>query len=451
MSTLIPINSNYPVLFPVVPVRINARTLSQECVELLRRVTPEERASIDEKLSSLTKIEPNIKRLYDALESQNWNDEIFTDENVPYYALEAVGLEEGHPHKLNIGQFATLMSFWRACQDIEDLEPIALFDDQGQINPKAEKYLRESMRENGVGPYLTDSQIHQLFDEMAKLPKSEQQFFLSSYAVSYDKDYVLSRVGEVGIHLFSLTEKRRRFVPSFGLMQTFLRVKFGPDAVDMKPVLGLSSQDDIRNNGLNGERDMAIHFPGIFLPDMADGYKAPGFDFTYHDFYHAFVSSAAPQKIRSLFIHIADLILQFKSSANQVDKIDIASLADKFIDLDLNSFVPERREENYTINDLFWTWINSLFSKQAIEKDLSQKILMAIIEQLPLIPETMEGPKKAFEKINQKLDFLINKYTVEKLTTDLTLMQIRKEACPLKLILPIWERRIDQATNLEGA
>lgn len=453
------INSYYPVNIFSGSETTNVPKRSDDFKELIRRVTLEERINIDKKLALIAdNKDVKIQMLHEALESQNWDHEIFQDENYPYYALEAVGLEEGNKHKLSRGQFATLMSYWKTSQD-HQARSMALFNTNGSINEEARKIIKETLRLIVKEPiyFLTDEQIEQLFKEMAQLPRSEQQFFI----IPSSKPKVVTAkavIRELGINIFSeFTEKDhdKCMIASFGLMQAFLKVKFGQDAVEMQPVIGLSSIDDIRANGLNGQRDFAVHFPEVFLPGIADDVQALGFEFSYHDFYHAFVASSAPKKFPPLYIQIADIVQTFKNQSNKASENKIQKMYEQFIDMDITTFRHELRNDS-SLNDLFWEYLDSIFERIECrtlkELKLKTEIAEKIGRELPLIDELLEGPGQVLSEKIQEIDDKITEFfkknpSISK-NDDLTEIPLLfrchflKKMHPLKFIDAVWKQRL---------
>ncbi len=441
---------------------------SSDFEELISRVSPEERSHIDEKLALIAdNKDVKIQMLHEALESQNWDHEIFQDENYPYYALEAVGLEEGDKHKLSRGQFATLMSFWKTSQDFQ-VRSIPLFNTNGSINEEARKIIKQTLRLASQDPiyFLSDEQIEQFFEEMSKLPKSEQQFFIVPKIESKEVT-ALKVIYELGINIFAhFFEKsqEKRMIPSFGMMQAYLNVKYEQDAVEMMPFIGLSSIDDIRENGLKGERDFAIHFPGVSLPEKADDVQALGFDFSYHDFYHSLVASSAPRKFPPLFIQIADIIYRFKRQKTEILNNKIQNMYELFIDMEVTPFRHELRDDS-SENDLFWEHIDSVFEdvrfRSAEELWLKMEIAELIAKELPLKHELLAGPREVLSKKMNEINAKIIEFFEENPSArtkhdysqfpELVNYHYLKQTHPLKVITAIWEKRSSEASSHKKA
>jgi hypothetical protein len=300
--------------------------------EVMRRLPPAERQPIEEKVGQVT--DGQINDLVTALNQQQWHATLFGHDGA-YTHQALAALRQG---KITQHQFATIMFFWvnHTQQGIRTGTVIFLFNSDGSINPKARQLLGATLK--GRLEKFSASEMDQFFEKMRKLPASEQCFFVRKMEKSYGFDIIASIQGS-RIDLFYDTQDGKMMIPSAGMMQSFLDVRFKDQAVKINPVLGLSTEEDIRNNGLTGTRDMGLHFPGTTLPEQADDLEAIGYKFTYHDFYHALVASNAPPEHRKLFIKLADSI---KSSPLPYAQ----NLAKLMVDMEANAYTVI--QEGYT-------------------------------------------------------------------------------------------------------
>lgn len=356
---------------PTPPSLEKMTQLSTEYWTLTRRIPKDRLVEINQTINALPDKEIRISQLLTALKENNWKHEIFQDENYPLYALEAV-----KEKRLSSIEFSTLMFYWTAHRNHavtpDQLEVIPIFVD-GKPNPQAVQMLKETMKsyEPGIAvfksntEFLTDTQFEELIRQMAKAPASEQQFFL----VPQKEDYTIFNAIQVNkINVFGdVASTTKRMIPSLTLMQRFLDIKFGPQAVQINPVIGLSLFKDIIANGAGGQRDMAIPFPGIDLPKDADNIFAPGFDFSYHDFYHAFIVSSIPQEHRQALVKSAFISIDAINDSNTKAK----SYYSKVIDMEATAFrndrlwprtTPPNEEEKVWINLLETTINSSVFT-----------------------------------------------------------------------------------------
>lgn len=361
------LSSSSAAEIPAPPPLENVSQISTEYWTLTRRIPKEIFTEINQIINALPDKDMRISQLLTALKEKNWEHEIFQDKNYPYYALESVKQK-----KLSSSEFCTLMFYWTAVNyhstESERVKPIPLFID-GIPNSQALQMLKETMSHstNLSLPFLTDEQFDEFINLMSKAPISEQQFFLVPLSNEYTS---LQNMRDLKINLFGKVEsENKRMIPSFSLMQCFLDVKFGSQAAKINPVIGLSHFKDIIANDVGGQRDMAIPFPGVKLPERADNILAPGFDFTYHDLYHIFILSCIPLEHRQALI---------KAAFYSIDAINDSNIQAKkyygtIVDMDApvfrenNSSLTPTREEKVWIELILGCLFNSLGYRNTID------------------------------------------------------------------------------------
>lgn len=315
-----------------------------ESYELMRRVPENEQKKISERLCSLKNVEQNIRTLTERMEKGAWSAEspVFKSSNFPFYAW--IAFTQG---KMTRAQLVTMCLFWSMLQDYEFMEKpvsIPLFNEDGEVNSKAMALMKPTFinsKNNHV--WLTDAQITQFMEGMKRLPLSERQF-LYLEKISAFKQTVGHAIHELGISVFLYAHGSKQMLPSCGMMQTFLRVRYGKNAVTINPVFGLSSTDDFVLNGKFARREQAYPFPFVTLVTQADGYFAPVGHFTFHDFYHAIICSEIPQKYRLLLTLLADSL---KSET------DLKSLRESILDMEYADFRTDHRK-GWSEDAVFW-------------------------------------------------------------------------------------------------
>lgn len=227
------------------------------------------------------------------------------------------------------------------------LKELPLFLSNGSIHPEARRIMQETAKS-----LLTDQELDEWFLRMKDVPASEQQllvgevisdgaFALDKYTEFVDKDMpieeflplyklifrakneesptVMDAVAHVAqLHLFNLgtatyllpngsREVRAcRIFPSTKMADVFYGMKGG----HCRFVFRFGVGECLRDNGLNGERDIALYNPYQGHPERADGYVALLDLFTSHDLcYHAYIVSCIPEAHQKLFIEIGDLFV----------------------------------------------------------------------------------------------------------------------------------------------
>lgn len=100
--------------------------------------------------------------------------------------------------------------------------------------------------------------------------------------------------------------KYREIIPNFSLIQIILNKIIG-NPVSINLVLGISSVEDIHIGTKFRYRDIAIPFPGVNIPKVADGYSAPTIiEFLKHDLYHCLKSSLTSRNETFEYLYIAE-------------------------------------------------------------------------------------------------------------------------------------------------
>jgi hypothetical protein len=290
--------------------------------EMLRRIPAVDRTIICAKLLEVT--DEHLALLGTAMTDQRSllsPGSLIKHELFPFVALKALQTKNISTH-----QFGTIMRLWGYAQDVElSAEPIANipefvpFFNEGEINPRAKALLLPTLDSSGhsLSQLIKKSAgelMVILFTEMQKLPKSEQGFWVvqnttdkaryraTPVQLAQTKDsrreYLNSHtvkqqiIGNLRLHYldFPIGEDLE-IIPSFGLQQVFLNAAFDAP-VSINPVIGASSVADIRLGSLQKHRDVALPFPGMPLPKVADEIPAPRtLDFMYHDWYHCIRAS----------------------------------------------------------------------------------------------------------------------------------------------------------------
>ncbi|MBY0463227.1 MAG: hypothetical protein K2Q34_08615 [Alphaproteobacteria bacterium] len=308
--------------------------------EITRRLPQEELLAIENKMRCLSPVDQN--RFTELVDIGDLSA-IIQIKDYPLHALYAVKVG-----KITQEDFATI-SLVYASPDPNKAQ-IPLFNSDGKVNPKARELIQQTLHlQDPLQSYqklLTSQELDSFFEEMAKLPPLQRHFFLEkARPLTEFGKYTMPGLGYttrthiptvrtaietqyLGLNIFSKcidNDEAKFMIPSAGMMQTFLNVKFKNHAVRMNFVLGLSSIEDIKNNGLTASRDAALVFPGTFLPSTADTLPAKWTDFTYHDFFHAIVVSCAAPATRAKTI----------SLAQSIEHIANPALYNFFIDLEM--------------------------------------------------------------------------------------------------------------------
>lgn len=335
--------------------------------------------------------EKEIRDLKTSLLDGNYKASIFNHiKKVPYIALKAfsdkvIGKEE----------FTNVMFYWsiRQHHEADEIQVVHLFDSYKTLNSNAADALldtfslvpfkethmgaqvpaswRHQMPKDTMSTFLDKSAKKEFLDRLEKLPKSAQTFFVFPDIQAKFKNDGLEKMmeqivkGQITIsqeiqkssriNIFNRIEMdgtTQRITPSFEMMQEAVNLMGKENAVTITTTVGLSSLKDIRQNGLSRERDMGIPFPEVELPQKADNFRCTeGYDFFYHDFYHAIQASYVPVADRERFIRFSDLVKETRKSMGIKEEI-------------LSQYTQELRER---ILDMEHPAYNSIFQNKTIE------------------------------------------------------------------------------------
>ncbi len=308
-----------------------------------------------------------INALCEDLKAGNWAN-ILKKETLETLPLDALGaFERGSI----IGeQFTTLMIYWAAFSQLpaKDIIVQPLFDPNGEVNPNVKKWIKSTIGLELGEESTLDTKLRIFFKKMKERPISEQSFLYistdnysktkekldqkradeESKATKTSKEELLPKyertISEAiakgakfnVLHHFSHLDASYRMIASFSMMQRLLEAQRNKTTITITPVIGLSSVEDIRKNGLERTREMALPFPGIELPKTADLLSAPlDIDFVFHDFYHSMVVNAIPDEWRKKFIEVADTVktLELKEKNPDIKKF-LGEFFERMIDLE---------------------------------------------------------------------------------------------------------------------
>lgn len=394
--------------------------------ELTRRIKSSEEHKINAKLASLLDVDKKIDELIQALVSKSpweFDETCINHEDMPYIALLAV-----QNKLIEVQQFATLMLYWSVVQDTgsaASIQSCRLFEEPGTElfqNLHSDYYDEEPVLD------LVPKEYKEFLEKMKSLPVSEQQFFL----IEDDKRHSILKVLELNNFTVFGQINRHLMIASMGMMQTYLNVKFKSQAVDLNPVLGLSSVEDIRKNSLKNTRDIAFHFPNVSIPDKADNHSALWHRFTRHDFYHGVIVSCAPAAERSLLIltsdavknylaensipvlnklksiypkNVAKIIYQYWRSAEEPS---IKFIINALIDMEVTAYRPDKQfaDAEADLETMYWGTLVALFAPSVIKALSLTPLSMETLEEIfiPIFKLAKEHgrtrePQSGFEEV----------------------------------------------------
>ncbi len=350
---------------------------------------------LERTLDSLKIPDATLHQMVAAIQTFDFREHpILLDENLPYFAVEALRRGVLHPEH-GPKQVGTILNFWAAYNRHQNkLETIAIFDERGTITAKSMKLLY-SMLDIRALPYLVGMKFDEFLRQLQELPTSEQHFFVAPFS-KYNT--VSDEIHKIGVGIFNQSHENR-MIASIGMMQTFLNVEFGSNAVKINPVIYQSTEKQIRECGLNDSRDVELSFPlpngKNRTPERADGYLAPWYEFTYHDFYHCIHASFVPSELRKAFIAASDCIYRIPTNGNESLEFEYDFLAESLVDMEFYHFLSFDQFKTKTPSEAFWLELNYKIEKifnNCPPEDAETILRVPLKEVHRLFIETLKHP-----------------------------------------------------------
>jgi len=352
--------------------------------ELTRRIPKDEMQNISTMLNGLENKDENISKLKSSITKHDWKADIFQNPLYPHYAL--AGLREG---KLTLAQFSTILFYHaQTCDETKTnhmpLKAIPLFI-QNEVNPEAKQIIEDSFENIVIAKQLRSEDKEKLFnalmEKMRSADPSECIFFVNETQKGYAK--ILKEVpanifAVMAWGFFQLREYHDGtfpwIMPSLTLMQAFQDVFHGEEAVTIRPVLGLSSAEDMLEGIKKNQRDLAIHFPGVSLPDSADRLSALRNAFTKHDEYHIGRTSRVGNRHRAASAKLAEV-----AKAHGDEKV-----YERFIDFDYETYnrIWNTQLSQEELCNCFWQIFYISCSGDSPSKNETLRITKYLIEEM---------------------------------------------------------------------
>ena len=282
--------------------------------ELVRRIKHPHQSKILEKLQNVT--EEQIAIIIDCLWSPtNLTEQyltFFSSEDFPYAVLQAF-----REDAISLYAFSTLVTLYGIYQENITFNPSfeiryqTLFDGHGQPLQEAWQKIEATIlatdSRTGVFQFDVPNCIRHLQVFLKSACPLEAGFWYYTAATPSKSRSIAELVMDYGRCCVFSPNQQGEMVPSLTMRQTFVDVAYGEEAHQINPVIGDSTPLDIRNGGLARYRDYQLPFPGLPLPEVADGCESPDISgFNLHDYYHLLRSSALPNKLADLYIAMGD-------------------------------------------------------------------------------------------------------------------------------------------------
>lgn len=305
--------------------------------ELLAHFKPERTKEIISELLSLNKTNEKISQVKMQCEDFHLFDDFLQKDVFDLYALRAVV-----ENKISTDDFCTLMLFKSALK-----EPNVAID-KIICHPCSDPKFKEALLfQSSYSPMsLVEEDVDKIISKLDTLSHLSQHFLLLPVDdEQLEEMTVTKRIYNVGFNVFNyvkLTGSSQLYavVVSLPLMRATLEILFEDQAMQMHPVLAISSLDNMFDDEIANLRPFFIPSSLFPTPEEADKFVASGLKFSKHDWYHIFVASSAPKKHRDLILKLSNLFKEM-SKFYKVGSILLSYtriLKFKMIDLEVNSY-----------------------------------------------------------------------------------------------------------------
>ncbi len=317
--------------------------------EMTKRIPAEDMTKIEEKMENLPSFDSELDRIEGLLETGKY-DELPAD--AFYYVLR--GLKEGKTLAKRVAR-------------VSDIETLRLQGVNFQVHDLLEFAKDRDTMYRATGRNLSGDRLEAFIKELKELPPEDrfvmvftpkspkEKFKAVAQKESFFSDQVtISQIIEsrVKVNVFNRIKKQEgylRMSASLEVYETFLKVRFDNEHAKANPVLGKSTFDQIKVNGLTDTRDICLLYVvpegnrnKLVTYDKADQFKCEENDFNFHDRYHLFSISCIGSKARKLAATIAqDFKAEFLSGQEKTlsytDRKAVEQLYSNLVDMEYTS------------------------------------------------------------------------------------------------------------------
>lgn len=244
-----------------------------------------------------------VLALESALLNGNWDNEVFQETDLPYYALFL-----HQQKKITFHQFATVMERWQTFKDYSHIKTFKILDEKGEFTEEAQTILIPQLNKHKFLKEMSASQVQELKELIATLPLSEQIFY-TTVSGKFDSEGI--SLGHTLLKFETLIQYNKQLLHvGAGVFDAIGLVRFGINDY-VRPVhrLGPQGVDDIEAGVRAGARMAALNFPDTTPYGDIHGYDdVTDLEATMHDKYHAYVMSAIPKPILHALWYMVDRI-----------------------------------------------------------------------------------------------------------------------------------------------
>jgi hypothetical protein len=240
----------------------------------------------------------------------------------------------------------------------DEIKIIRLFNADGSVNKEAKAAIEQTLYPVNASdaeisnPKMNSAQLDSFFQLVQKLPYSEQQIFVTSAKKEEDEPSVREVInGRAKLNLFSLFKgtdsNNYQMDASIGMWVSAMEVCFR-EPVKPQIVIGISPPKDFFSSKT---RILSVAYPSVEQPTEADGYRASGTDFLYHDWYHIdFVSHIPLSERERMNKVVLSIHKQMKITKEPLHKEFLDVLYSVLLDREFTAY----EYEHLGLQDKFW-------------------------------------------------------------------------------------------------
>lgn len=371
-----------------------------EYIEFTRRMNPLKRQVMELRLGRVS--QTSLTQLLQTIERYDWyTDPLFDQPEWTDIVMEALrrGLIDRYAASM-------LLLFWeRSNEEGKNLRIVPLFDNEGNINPKALEIVAKSLEfahpeVRSSKSYLTTDQIIEFFKNMKNAHNLQKYFFLSYETLKLFSGMTIqyTKLDCTPLQYFARPSHSDygRMTPSPQMIVAFLTIHCGKEnVVYPNLILGPSEWEEFLDIT---KHDVQIPSPDEPVPELVHNARVIKDDFTKHDLgYHLVIKSGIPKRMREIYAQISLSIKKLEdNTANTELRQHLKYWREQMLDMDLSIFRQDFRQNilrlNYLkaedINCLFWAGFMVQLSKIRAQFNAypDYASLKSIIMQIPRDP-----------------------------------------------------------------
>lgn len=155
----------------------------------------------------------------------------------------------------------------------------------------------------------TDLFVHEITIPQSVISKNDSKWELLATLETLGELYPFLRRSEEGDHILT--------VPSFATIQSYLRFKYGLNAIELVPEVGVSEFETVLLQVRSGKRCLGLATRHTPIPKRIDGLRGNFTGFTWHDIFHALKGCQLDVTYRKILFRGLDVIEQAYQSLSE--------------------------------------------------------------------------------------------------------------------------------------